>query len=171
MADVAADSGSLENLRDIVVPDPVPWWPVAPGWYVVWAVALLGLLWFGVQWIRNYRANRYRREALAELERIQWSFLSPSARASALYELAVLLKRVALTAFPREVVAELSGEPWRRFLNEVGKTAAFTPDMLRLMESAMCVGGDDTAFSDDAVGEVFVVARSWIRKHGPLPTT
>ena len=34
------DAGSLQNLNDIVVPEPVAWWPPAPGWYEVKA------LWF-----------------------------------------------------------------------------------------------------------------------------
>jgi hypothetical protein len=33
-----ADLTSLENLYDIVMPPPIPWWPLAPGWYVVGGV-------------------------------------------------------------------------------------------------------------------------------------
>jgi hypothetical protein len=32
---------NLDRLHDIVVPAPVPWWPPAPGWYVVLTVALI----------------------------------------------------------------------------------------------------------------------------------
>ena len=32
------DPGSLQNLNDIVVPGPVAWWPLAPGWYLLLAV-------------------------------------------------------------------------------------------------------------------------------------
>ena len=35
------DSGSLQNLNDIVIPDPVAWWPPAPGWYVLAAILLI----------------------------------------------------------------------------------------------------------------------------------
>ena len=35
-----SDPGSLQNLHDIVVPGPAAWWPPAPGWYVLAAVAL-----------------------------------------------------------------------------------------------------------------------------------
>jgi len=32
------DPTSLENLYDIAMPPPIPWWPLAPGWYVVGGV-------------------------------------------------------------------------------------------------------------------------------------
>jgi len=99
------DPTSLDRLHDIVVPPPVSWWPPAPGWYALSAVAisLLGYVLFR-QW-RRWKANAYRREALRELE---------SARTAA--EISEILRRTALAVAPREMVAALTGAEWTSWL-------------------------------------------------------
>lgn len=101
------DAASLENLRDIVQPGPVSWWPLAPGWWI-----LMVLLWTSVFFVslfiwRRWKANAYRREALRELR-----------KAGTVAEIAAILKRSALCAYPRPTVASLSGEPWCRWLQQ-----------------------------------------------------
>jgi hypothetical protein len=76
---------------------------------------------------------------------------------------------VALAAFPREVVAELSGDAWWSFLGEVGGGATFAPEAQRLMEIALFAQVKDRAPSEGDVGEVFAAARRWIRSHGIAP--
>ena len=114
------DAGSLQNLNDIVMPGAVPWWPPAPGWFVLaalLAVILLLLLFRGWQ---ARRRNRYRRQALLELASIR-----QNGSADALSNVPVLLKRAALAAWTREQVAALSGEAWHRFLDESAGTDRF----------------------------------------------
>ena len=52
------DPASLENLRDIAVPPPVPWWPPAPGWWVVMAVLAIAVI---VVAFRAWRAMASKR--------------------------------------------------------------------------------------------------------------
>ena len=58
------DAGSLQNLNDIVVPGPVGWWPLAPGWYVLGAIAFIACLVLAFRWWRRWQGNRYRRQAM-----------------------------------------------------------------------------------------------------------
>jgi hypothetical protein len=159
----------LQNLHDIVVPEAVPWWPPAPGWYVAGAVLVILLLWLGFRWVRRYRANRYRRAALAELSRIEREAQSSQDPWGALAKVSELLKRVALAAFPRQSVAELSGDVWWSFLGEVGDAGIFTQETQRLMECALFARVEDRQPSEADVDEVIRAVRRWIRSHGPLP--
>jgi hypothetical protein len=60
----------LDLMHGLVMPEPVPWLPQTPGWWIVlgWLLAVLLLaVW---QLVRRRRRNRYRRDALAELDAI-----------------------------------------------------------------------------------------------------
>ncbi|MEX1033661.1 MAG: DUF4381 domain-containing protein [Cellvibrionaceae bacterium] len=108
----------LAQLRDIHVPDPVSWWPPAPGWWIVaiLILAALGLAW----WLRRqYRArNAYRRAARHELAQA-WDRLRRDGNLDRYIEaLGQILRRAALVAFPRQRVNGLHGEAWLRFLDE-----------------------------------------------------
>jgi len=107
------ETGSLQNLNDIVVPAAVPWWPPAPGWYVLAAGLAMVLAVVLIRWLRARRRNLYRRLALRELAGIRQD---PSDQT--LLTLPQLLKRTALAAWPRDRVAALSGAEWHRFLDE-----------------------------------------------------
>ncbi len=107
----------LAQLRDIHTPEPVGWWPLAWGWWLLIALLLgaaalcLWLLW------RRRRANRYRRQALLELDVLGRHFRHHGDRARYLQDLSVLLRRTALSAAPREAVASLQGEQWLAWLD------------------------------------------------------
>ena len=79
----------------------------------------------------HWQHNRYRREALAELARHESALVDPARRADALSAMAELLKRAALTAFPRGQVATLTGPAWFAFLDRTGRTAAFSAGLRR----------------------------------------
>ena len=129
---------SLSNLRDIVIPDPVPWWPIATGaWVLLAVVVCLGAI-FTLHARRNWRRNAYRRAGLALLE-----------DAETAYEISVILKRVALAAFPREQVASLYGEEWSAFLHRTCPQCEFS--MLRRDQPA----------SEDLMKQ----SRTWITRH------
>jgi len=87
------DAGNLQNLNDIVVPGPVAWWPLAPGWYVLAAMAMIALVVVAVRQWRRWRHNCYRRQAMLELSSIR-----EQGSAVSLQQLPVLLKPV-WTAF------------------------------------------------------------------------
>jgi len=107
----------LQGLADIVTPLPVSWLPQTWGWAVLGVVLLILLSWILWRWRRAREANRYRREALAELEGLKDVTGIPP-----------LLKRTALAAWPREKVASLSGAQWVAFLKVSGPLADLLND-------------------------------------------
>jgi hypothetical protein len=116
MLDSSAD---LQALQEISPPAPVAYIPQTIGWLVILLLLVLALAAGGWRWLRRYRANRYRREALAALAQIE-AHLNDAA---ALRELPALVKRVALSFAPREQVAALSGEQWLGFIDRTASDA------------------------------------------------
>ena len=116
----------LDRLHDITVPEPVPYTPQTMTWYVL-AVGLLLVL-FLIAWriARSWQANRYRREALAELKATASRPGQDKFDTLAIADLARLLRRTALTAFPRADVASLYGNDWLAFLDRTGAGTSFT---------------------------------------------
>jgi hypothetical protein len=154
------DPTNLDRLHDVMVPPPVPWWPPAPGWLVVIAALILVLGWWLIGAIRHWQSNCYRREALALLEAVDNSGI----------ELATLIKRVALSVYPRESVASLTGEQWLTFLDETGRTDAFTKGPGRWL-ARLAYEPNLIASLPDAERRGLVAAvRQWIVRHRSLET-
>ena len=143
-----SDPASLENLRDIVTPAPVSWWPFAAGWWVLVVVACLALAFGSWRIWQRWRKNAYRREALAMLE-----------RAASVTELASLLKRTALGAYPRCEVASLTGAAWCRFLIQSGGVP-MPQDV-----SDELTRGLFMEEHSDATESVRSYAMTWVRRH------
>ncbi|MFQ5589272.1 MAG: DUF4381 domain-containing protein [Nitrospiria bacterium] len=111
--------GEVESLplRDIHLPDPVSWWPPAPGWWVLLGgliLLLLALLAFRVV----HRRRRVRVAALKALQAISLDFSTDRDAHRLVKSLSILLRRTCLSYFPRAEVAGLTGEKWLRFLDD-----------------------------------------------------
>ena len=116
----------LAALRDWHLPDPVSWWPPAPGWWLVAGLALGAIALAVVLGRRRWRQGAAVRTALGELEFLRGQLgagLDPGGFAAAV---SILLRRLALTRFPRERVAGLSGASWLAFLDATGGGDAFS---------------------------------------------
>jgi len=158
----------LTRLEDIVEPAPVSWVPQTIAWWVL-GIVLLGLVFLlAFWWIRRWRSNRYRREALVELAAIEKRLRAGDH--GAIVTVAVLLRRVALHIAPRERVASLTGEKWLDFLNGHVRDSAFTERAARLLIDVAYAPltpperGQSGEGSDDRM-ELVGCARSWVRRH------
>lgn len=142
---------SLSDLHDIVLPPPPSWWPLATGWYVLFALLLITLIFFGIrQWV-SYRRNAYRREALLLLK-----------KSTSNSEVATILRRTALTCFPRSEIAQLQGKDWIQWLEAHAPLSA-SPSV---RESLTCSLYSTTTSTESAKSpEVYEYARSWVRQH------
>jgi uncharacterized protein DUF4381 len=169
MAAAPTDPTSLQHLYDIITPPPIPWWPPAPGWYVLGGAALVLAAWAGWRGWRYWQAAAYRRAALSELQQLKTRTADNVQRVSALQELPALVKRTALVAFPRQEVASLSSTAWLEFLDRTGHTDAFTrgggqclPVLFYDPHAASRLASQDTA-------ELFRVVAHWMRHHSHAP--
>lgn len=154
----------LAGLHDIHVPPPVPWWPPAPGWWLVLGLtlALLGLgAWLA--W-RHWRRGAARRAALARLEEIEAQGREGAAPAWVAAELSVLLRRVALGRRPRAEVAGLTGRRWLEWLDQGLPGRPFSEGVGRALVEAPYRSGTDVD-----VEALLRLAREWLRAQGPAP--
>jgi len=105
-------------LRDLHLPEPVGWWPLAPGWWgviVIASVALAYILW---RLYLRWRANGPRRYAMRELARIETEYLVHRNPVTLGKQVSELLRRGMLAYAPREEIAGLTGEQWLVWLDQ-----------------------------------------------------
>lgn len=104
-------------LRDIHLPEPISWWPPAPGW---WGLLILVLLLAGLFFLGRYlyRRGHLRRAAHKALSQLQAQYQQHEDAHRLTEDLSVLLRRIALSHFPRAKVASLTGNEWLGFLDQ-----------------------------------------------------
>jgi hypothetical protein len=151
---------ALSQLHDIHLPARIGWWPPAPGW---WGLAALVLLLLGglLVWRYARKRNAWRRFAQAELARLRSLDAPPPVVIAAL---SVLLRRVAISRFPREQVAALNGEAWLAFLDtSADKAGGFQSASGRVLTSAPYRAD---AIEATALPALFDLCERWL-KHLP----
>jgi hypothetical protein len=134
-------SANLANLRDIAVPEPPPFWPPAPGVWVLLIVAAALISALAILLWRRWTDNAYRRAGIALLE---------DARTTR--DVNIVLKRVALAVFPRPEVAQLYGDDWSAFLDASSPGVRFA-------------GVERRPDDAEATRELRSQAGTWIRRH------
>jgi Domain of unknown function (DUF4381) len=140
----------LDRLAEPLEPAPVSMTPQTAGWTVLAVLLALVLAWLAWRWLQQWRANAYRRAALAELDA---AGDDPAAVAD-------ILRRTALAAWPRDRVASLSGADWLRFLDATGGGGGFVDGPGAVLASAPY--RSDAAARAPGLGSL---AARWVRRH------
>ncbi len=162
----ALPASALEKLHEMLLPVPPSWMPQTVGWYLAFALALIA----GGRWafrrLQRYRSNQYRRSAVAELALIEQELKRPECWSNAASRIPTLLKRTALSAFPREEVASLSGARWLAFLDKTMGEKAFSEGEGRVLtELAYASLSQHAHLPDASIEGLLRLARRWIVMH------
>jgi hypothetical protein len=159
----------LSQLRDIHMPEQVSWWPPAIGWWLLLAIMLLAIFAFRFGHRRRKR-NAWRRTALDALQQLRGQYQSDSlAPQRIVSELSVLMRRVAISRFPREEAAQLSGEAWLEFLDRNRREGvAFKTELGRLLVVAPYA--QQTSITADEMNKLFALCENWIAKLSAQPS-
>lgn len=124
-------------LRDIHLPDPIGWWPPAPGW---WIVAVLILIAIGAAAIWSRRRAAWRRSAVylaqGELDTLQKAWVEHGDAHRLAADLSIWLRRVSMSVRTRQQAASLTGAQWWRYLDELAGVGVFGPDGGKLIAEA-----------------------------------
>lgn len=127
------------ELRDIHLPDPVSWWPLAPGWWilmlliiVLMAVAII----FIPKLIKKIHHQPARNLALIEFKTIQQQYKSQHNSQILVQSLSVLLRRICMTYDSRENSASLTGTAWINKLNNINPQQRFSDELITILLTA-----------------------------------
>ena len=112
-------SDPLAQLRDIQLPADISWWPLAPGWWVLVILAALTIGWLILSLTKRYRSRLYRRQALAQLQRIEMS------AEYKLVDIFETLKQTANIAYPNQHFSSLGIAKFIAFLQNSCDIAVF----------------------------------------------
>ena len=118
----------LAALRDMHLPPPVPFWPPAPGWWIMVGLLLilcLCLLWFH---LKTRRHRKLKREALQLIKKHESKYLDRQDGAQTYRDLSMLTRRLMVTLSSDPRVAGIHGERWPDFLLHVSGGSHCTTD-------------------------------------------
>jgi len=161
----AIEGNPLAGLQEIPLPQAVSYMPATTGWVVVGVLLLALLIYLAWRAVKYWRANAYRREALAELAHVERRMRTAPGWES-LEALPTLIKRTAIAATSRERVAALTGREWLRFLDRTLGGDSFSRGTGQLL--TRIAYHDEEQFSvipAPDVHELLRLTRRWIRRH------
>ncbi len=151
----------LHGINEVVLPESVSWYPQTVGWTILLGLVLLFLLFKAlVQLLRWYR-NRYRTEGLKRLQRLSVA----SDRIEAVRGVPIVLKAVALQAYPRSEIARLSGSAWIEFLNSVTERVSFNPAQAKFLQRVSYQVLSYNDIDDASFEELIEQSIYWVKHH------
>lgn len=106
----------MQQLHDIEGLDPISFWPLAAGWWILIACGILllgGVIWLLKRWWDYFRS--WKQDTFKKLDSLERN-LSPSSSAETVAYLSEYLRRIAVRRFPRKECAGLTGDAWLTWL-------------------------------------------------------
>ena len=145
-------------LRDIHLPDPVAFWPLAFGWWILAGLAMVALVVLG---LRYYAARRHR-AARRALQKAMTTLRSGEEPVLCAQRVSTTMRRFAMTVTEEpESVAGLAGQPWLDFLDSRWEEAHFTQGAGRALVTAPYLAGG--RLQQEHCLELGLVCIDWVK--------
>ena len=108
----------LNNMKDIRDLDPVTWWPLAPGWWVMLLAAICALLVvFLYGFFKKRRHSQWSFQARQELSALR-NRTKRRDEKQLIAEFSQLLRRIMVQKYGRISCAGLTGQAWLEWLEK-----------------------------------------------------
>ena len=131
------------NLRDIHLPEPISWWPIAPGWWLIAAsIILIAIV---IYLFKTAKQKRQLKQQLGndihtELATIKQQFQQTHNKVQLAKALSILLRRASISYYPEKDIAGLTGNNWLNYLDNThtaaSKNRLFHSDIGKVLLSA-----------------------------------
>ncbi|MDN6859173.1 DUF4381 domain-containing protein [Pseudomonas sp. CAN2814] len=157
---------SIDQLQELPPPAPLAsYWPQTWAWAVLALVLLLAVAVWAIWRYRQWQRDRYRREALVQLEVLGVAADDPARRLIALRQLPALVKRVALSMPAGSAAAPLGGADWQAFLQQ--RSATPLPADLGRQLALLAYAPDASLreLDEQAVQALLTACRNWVEVH------
>ncbi len=151
------------SLRDIHGPDPVAWWPPAPGWWLL-ALALAALLWLAWRYrpqIRIAIRSPWRWDAARRLRDLRRRARHQDLKTTA-QEFSELVRRIGIARYGRSACAGLAGENWLLWLQEHDRSGFPWAERGRLLLEAPYAPPVPRQAEADRLLELIDAALAWL---------
>jgi hypothetical protein len=146
-------------LRDIHLPEPVSWWPPAPGWWlllIAGVIIIAGLLVFSR--IRNSRA--LKRTVVAELSTVRERYDDNHDPVELVKSLSTLMRRASISFYPRSTAASLTGNDWLKYLDSRSQRKDFEQGSGRILASAPYLPANSSIDTDPE--DLLSLCENWL---------
>ncbi len=128
-------SDPSKALRDIHLPEPISWWPLAIGWYVAFAITLMLTAIITVWLYRHIKLRRKKQKILQEFYIITHRYRSSNTQ-NIVGELSVFLRRFVFAFYPRANMTALQGKAWLTLLDQVSNSHDFSQGIGQMLLTA-----------------------------------
>lgn len=161
----------MNELKDIHLPDPVSWWPPAPGWWLL-AVIVALLTFYAVKQLKKVTSRRkLKRSALAELNRCAdehrsrfESGLTPSDNDQLfILQSVTVMRRCLLTVSSNSDLASQSASQFLSALNQQAAKPLFDQALIDRIDE-IAYQKQPQPLSDDERLQFQKCARTWMLK-------
>ena len=148
------------DIGKLYVPEPVHFSFDTPGWYLLGGLLFLFVVLLLFRWLKHYRENTYRSEALKNLAIIE-DRVNKQQDVLCLNDVLVLLKVVAIKAYGRQEVAQLYGNDWLIFLETKGENIPFTQYKHSILNSLY----EAVIVDIKELKTILELSKKWIKTH------
>ncbi len=143
-------------LKDIHLPEAIGWWPPAVGWWILAVLIplMLVLLIFLYKRITRKTAIKDAKKILNEIK-----LDSGLDDYQKLCQLSVLMRRTAISHYPRTEVASLTSKEWLLFLQRPMQDNRFTEGVGKLLTEAPYMKSVDNV----PIKELVILCEDWLK--------
>ncbi|MCW8345711.1 DUF4381 domain-containing protein [Vibrio sp. ZSDZ65] len=118
------------ELSSLTLPTAPSWWPLGPGWWIS-ALALAFIIVCSIFWYRRNKQKTRAKRAALNLFKIERHTLTPSSAIE-------VVRQAALSYYPRQDIAKLSGQSWYQFLDSQLAENVFSPNQALWNQALYC---------------------------------